>query len=972
MAKRKQAQHSRGGRQREQLNDGLKGQAKGAQGWREINHPSGTSIPAKAPRGEPAGRAGAAAKGIRGSPPKSRRGKKKPPEQPPPTWDSAMIDAVRGWPWPVKQALLALFLLAFMAFIAVCLLTRNQADTPLATLGAALAGLFGWGAYLLVFGLAAFALASLVEAALRTSFIRRTLLIELAALSCLLIAEVRLLVGPGSGALFGELLIQPVKGFPPTTQQTIILGAMGIVLLLIFRISFSQFWGVVRWFWGVVRWFWSVVCWFFSGVLLLVSKLGRALAFLAHLLGALWRRRRDDNSDFSEWEEEEESNLSRSMWAEEEDGEAGNVPFSESISALPILPPLPMKPVPAPSPAPSASPMPAPPPQTPPQRKSDTGSFSAVLAAPQPRYELPAITLLNPVAEQRLLRQDELIERLARKVEHTLRSFRIDAEVRRSDISIGPTIIRIGIRPIERIKRDYRGKVILDEDGEPVIARTRVSRIMALQNDLALDLEAQSIRMEAPVPGRPYVGVEIPNKQSRLVTLRELLASKEHEESRRASKLTIALGRDVAGRPRVGDLARFPHLLIAGATGAGKSVCLNSIIACLLMQATPEDVRFLMIDPKRVELINFNGIPHLLAPVVTEVERVIGILKRALSEMERRYKLFARLEVRNLDAYRRLCAQRPTLEKLPNIVIIIDELADLMMAAPDEVEHLVCRLAQMARATGIHLVIATQRPSVDVITGLIKANIPTRISFMVSSVVDSRTILDMGGAERLLGRGDMLYMPADAGKPERIQCTFLADEELERVVAHWRHAPQMPSAPEHPWESQEEDDSQDIPPAQPEDDLLPQAIQIVREAGKASISLLQRRLSIGYSRAARLIDLLEEHGVISAHDPGTSRARDVLPAVLPSEPGTPPRPPMKGEPGASLFLPDEPASNSASTSKDMALSDTIVSGASHGQVMPGSPDSRARPLLLPDFSLPPYPASQTRHAHFWHTTCWKA
>lgn len=897
-----------------------------------------------------------------------------------------MIDTIRDWPWPVKQALLALLLLAGMALLAASLLTQSQIDSPLATLGQALAGLFGWGAYLLVFGLAALALAYLIEAALRASFIRRTLILELSTLSCLIIAEVRLIVGPGSGALIGNLFIQPVKGFSFATQQTILLGAMGVLLLLIFRISFSQLW-------GIVRWCWRVVCWFFGGLYLIVHKVGSGLAFLARALCALLRRRGDDSADLSGWEEEyeddlaledsqyntsgasqqpfprlptrqqgstfqqmsafdeEEEDLSLSMWSDEAEEEnaallEGGVLPAGSRPAQPILPPLPMKAAPGPAPSLSSSSMKAPQPKTPPQRKSDTGSFSAVLAAPQPRYQLPAITLLNPVAEQRLLRQDELIEHLARKVERTLRSFRIDAEVRRSDISLGPTIIRIGIRPVERMKRDYRGKVMLDEDGEPMIARTRVSRIMALQNDLALDLEAQSIRMEAPVPGRPYVGVEIPNKQSRLVTLRELLASKEHEESRRASRLTIALGRDVAGRPRVGDLARFPHLLIAGATGAGKSVCLNSIIACLLMQVTPEDVRFLMIDPKRVELINFNGIPHLLSPVVTEVDKVVGILKRALSEMERRYKLFAKLEVRNLDAYRRLCVQRPTLEKLPNIIVIIDELADLMMAAPDEVEHLICRLAQMARATGIHLVIATQRPSVDVITGLIKANIPTRISFMVSSVVDSRTILDMGGAERLLGRGDMLYLPVDAGKPERIQCTFLADEELERIVAHWRRAPQMPLVPEHSWEPQEEDTPD--APAQPEDDLLSQAIQIVREADKASISLLQRRLSIGYSRAARLIDQLEAHGIISLQDPGTSRARDVLPDMLPSESGSHSGTYMPGHLSYSPSLPDAAASNSASAGRVFRSSDTIGSGSSHRQPMPDSPDSRAMPL--PDFS----------------------
>jgi DNA segregation ATPase FtsK/SpoIIIE-like protein len=306
---------------------------------------------------------------------------------------------------------------------------------------------------------------------------------------------------------------------------------------------------------------------------------------------------------------------------------------------------------------------------------------------------------------------------------------------------------------------------------------------------------------------------------------------------------------------------------------------------------------------------------------------VVGVLKRALSEMERRYRLFARQGVRNLDAYRRLSAQQPDLENLPNIILIIDELADLMMAAPDEVEHLICRLAQMARATGIHLVIATQRPSVDVITGLIKANIPTRISFMVSSLVDSRTILYMGGAERLLGRGDMLYLPVDAGKPERIQCTFLADEELERIVTHWHHAPQMPLAPGHSWEPQDED-SQDAqaeaPPPPPADDLLAQAEQIVRAAGTASISLLQRRLSIGYSRAARLIDLLEAQGIISQQNP-----------VFPPS------------------LPEMLSSNVAGAGGQGRSSDRMNAGRSHGQSQPGSLPGSVTPITPSDRALPP-------------------
>jgi DNA segregation ATPase FtsK/SpoIIIE-like protein len=438
--------------------------------------------------------------------------------------------------------------------------------------------------------------------------------------------------------------------------------------------------------------------------------------------------------------------------------------------------------------------------------------------------------------------------------------------------------------------RDAAGNIVYEQ-------RTRVSRIMALQNDIALVLEAKSIRMEAPVPGRPYVGVEIPNKNSRLVTLREILDSKEFAAAKAKSKLALALGKDVAGAVRVGDLARMPHMLIAGATGAGKSVCLNAFICSFLMQATPDDMRMLMIDPKMVELNMYNGIPHLLSPVVTEVDKVVGLLKIAIAEMEKRYRLFSQLSVRNLEGYRKLRSERMargdnTLKNLPAIVIIIDELADLMMAAPEEVESLICRLAQLARATGIHLIIATQRPSVDVITGLIKANIPTRISFMVSSAVDSRTIIDMGGAERLLGRGDMLYLPADAGKPERIQGAFVADDEMERLVAYWKqqaadHAAALAAAVNSPGKGQ--GIVSPVPPAvepgwevsehisdeyELDDELFEQAEQVVQEYERASISLLQRRLRIGYSRAARLIDLLEERGVIGRIEPG-GRAREV-------------------------------------------------------------------------------------------------
>ncbi|GHO44106.1 FtsK/SpoIIIE family DNA translocase [Ktedonospora formicarum] len=536
------------------------------------------------------------------------------------------------------------------------------------------------------------------------------------------------------------------------------------------------------------------------------------------------------------------------------------------------------------------------------QKSSSTGKAAKnVPAQAMPnivsRWKLPDTELLNNMDETKLQMYGDDTAELARLIQETLHSFRVNAEVRPEDISIGPTVIRFGIRPTGKpaLKKDDKtGKMtpVLDAAGNIVYeTRTRVSRIMALQNDLALVLEAKTIRMEAPVPGRPYVGVEIPNKNSRLVTLREVLETKEYQTAKGKSKLAVALGRDVAGQVKVGDLARMPHLLIAGATGAGKSVMINIIIASILTQATPDDVRLLMVDPKMVELNMYAGVPHLLSPVVIEVEKVVPLLKNAISEMERRYRLFSQLGVRNLDGYRKMRRERlakgdTSLNNLPAIVIIIDELADLMMAAPDEVEAMICRLAQLARATGIHLVIATQRPSVDVITGLIKANIPTRISFMVSSAVDSRTIIDMGGAERLLGRGDMLYLPADVGRPERIQGAFLADEEAERLVEYWRHqATALASESENDptlaatlqpvepgWELKSEDHGTDD---ELDDDLLDRAEEVVREHGRASISLLQRRLRVGYSRAARLIDLLEERGIIGQFESG-GRAREVF------------------------------------------------------------------------------------------------
>ena len=479
-----------------------------------------------------------------------------------------------------------------------------------------------------------------------------------------------------------------------------------------------------------------------------------------------------------------------------------------------------------------------------PSRPSSSPPFGRVRpGGPLPPPDLHGLTYYGGVAPD-----TSDLHRRARLIEETLASFKVEARVR--EINPGPAVTQFALEPGIGIK---------------------VRRITELQNDLALALAAPSIRIEAPVPGLARVGLEIPNAQIATVGLRETLESPAFVRSK--AKLPIPLGRDVNGRYVVGDLTRMPHLLIAGATGSGKSVCLNAIISTFLLTRTPEDLRLLMIDPKMVELTGYNGVPHLQCPVVTEMDRVVGALRLTLREMERRYNLFSRLGVRNLDGYRMKVADEPGAERLPYLVVIIDELADLMMTAPDEVETLLVRLAQMARATGIHLLIATQRPSVDVLTGLIKANVPARIAFAVSSLTDSRVVLDMPGAERLLGRGDMLYLPPDAAKPLRIQGAFIEDKDAQYVVEHWHTVSPVPSYPPE-W--------LDLPSGNVEDDgggtdpLLEQALEIVRQHGTASASMLQRRLRIGYNRAARLIERLEEEGVIGPAD--GVRGRPVLAA----------------------------------------------------------------------------------------------
>jgi len=438
--------------------------------------------------------------------------------------------------------------------------------------------------------------------------------------------------------------------------------------------------------------------------------------------------------------------------------------------------------------------------------------------------------------------QAELSEKI-RILEQTLDEFGIGANV--VEIAHGPTVTRYEVQLAPGIK---------------------VSKIVSLADNLAMALAAIDVRVEAPIPGKSAIGVEVPNDNPRIVTLREVIDTDEFRNA--PSLLTFALGKDVGNENRYADLAKMPHLLIGGATNSGKSMCLNSLIASILYRATPREVKFIMIDPKRVELSLFDGIPHLMCPVVKDVKQAAGILRAAIKEMERRYDLFSRTGVRNIDGYNSRVSEE---EKLPYVVIVVDELADLMMQAAAEVETSICRLAQLARATGIHLVIATQRPSVDVITGTIKANISSRIAFAVSSQVDSRTILDMAGAERLIGRGDMLFLPIDASKPTRIQGCYISEPEIEALVKHLKQqgVPEYTLTPiESGFAARDDIEEQD------EDELFEPAVRLVVMNGHASTSLLQRRFKIGYTRAARLIDIMEQRGIVSALD--GAKPREIL------------------------------------------------------------------------------------------------
>jgi len=463
-------------------------------------------------------------------------------------------------------------------------------------------------------------------------------------------------------------------------------------------------------------------------------------------------------------------------------------------------------------------------------------------------WEYPALSLLAEAPGKKAERGD--INKIASTIEKTLQSFGIEARV--AEVNLGPAVTQYALE---------------------IALGTKVSKITSLANDLALATEAPTgqIRIEAPIPGRNLIGIEIPNRSLEVVTLRTMLASSAMQKAK--SKLTVSLGLDVSGNPLQADLAKMPHVLIAGTTGSGKSVLINAFISSLLFRASPQEVRLILIDPKRVEFTGYNGIPHLLTPVIVEPEKILSALKWAMGEMDKRYKIFAERGVRNIDSYNELSG----FQALPYIVIFIDELADLMMFAPVEVEDAIARLAQMARATGIHLVIATQRPSVNVITGLIKANIPARIAFSVSSMIDSRVILDSPGAEKLLGRGDMLYIPPDQAKPTRIQGAFLAEKEVHKLVEFLRSR-------NYPVEYTEEVTNQPRPlqkgaggsssGADGRDGQLEDAIRLVCQFNTASASFLQRKMSIGYARAARMLDQLEEMGIVGPAE--GAKPRDVL------------------------------------------------------------------------------------------------
>ena len=488
------------------------------------------------------------------------------------------------------------------------------------------------------------------------------------------------------------------------------------------------------------------------------------------------------------------------------------------------------------------------------EKKKEVLQLEHALVVEDEHYEYPPVELLSK-GKKASRGSAKMLADTAAKLQKTLYSFGVSAKV--ENVSVGPTITRYELKPAEG---------------------TRVSKIANLADDIALNLAAETIRIEAPIPGKQAVGIEVPNKEKEAVHLREVIESSEFENNK--SKLSVALGKDVAGKTIIADIGKMPHVLIAGSTGSGKSVCINSIITSIIYNAKPSEVKLVMVDPKVVELSVYNGIPHLLIPVVTDPKKAAGALAWAVQEMDDRYNKFAQKGVRDLKGYNKAIEKENENAKLPQIVIIIDELADLMMVAAKEVEEAICRLAQKARAAGMHLVIATQRPSVDVITGLIKANVPSRIAFAVSSQVDSRTILDSTGAEKLLGKGDMLFYPVGASKPLRVQGAFVSDDEVEKIVDFIKMNAGEVSYSEDIIESIEKSNKSDKELLESEaceddsDPFLQDAIETVIETGQASTSFIQRRFKVGYARAGRIIDQMEERGIISGYQ--GSKPREVL------------------------------------------------------------------------------------------------
>ena len=476
------------------------------------------------------------------------------------------------------------------------------------------------------------------------------------------------------------------------------------------------------------------------------------------------------------------------------------------------------------------------------------------ISVEEENYIFPPISLLSELEKASLKGGTRSLKDTAAKLQKTLYSFGVSAKV--ENVTVGPAITRYELKPAEGV---------------------RVSKIANLADDIALNLAAETIRIEAPIPGKQAVGIEVPNQEKEMVGLREVIESDEFANNK--SKLSVALGKDVAGQAVVADISKMPHVLIAGSTGSGKSVCINTIITSFIYNSKPSEVKLVMVDPKVVELSVYNGIPHLLIPVVTDPKKAAGALAWAVQEMDNRYNLFAQSGVRDLKGYNKE-AEKEGNGKLPQIVVIIDELADLMMVAAKEVEESICRLAQKARAAGMHLVIATQRPSVDVITGLIKANIPSRIAFAVSSQVDSRTILDQVGAEKLLGKGDMLYFPSGASKPTRVQGAFVSDEEVEQIVDFVKsnstavYSSDILDSIENGGKEEQSKGSKDGDLDDELDPFLQDAIDTVVETGQASTSFIQRKFKVGYARAGRIIDQMEEKGVISGYQ--GSKPREVL------------------------------------------------------------------------------------------------